>query len=303
MSTLGNCYSKSTANWKVPGAKHPNTAGNATSFSPLLLSCATVIRQYSKSGTFESVPNWTSKTVDYLPPFVLDVPLLVTSSAIPTTFPTSPPHIVPPLTTSALASTPSRVDPDIIAKPNPSRTDLDLVAKLVAQPKQSSRPRALKNPPRVSRPVHPPLRYCHLYVAESEREQWKVGFPAGDSKKRKADNEDTDGAVVIETPKLPSSSQELLNKKRKLMLDAPTGIIHAKPKALPAVAPDNVVPPGYDQGFRDSDMRPAEWGSDDSIATPLQHSVHFHPRKCDKCTKMDIPHCRNYNSARRKQCS
>ncbi|KAG1823304.1 hypothetical protein EV424DRAFT_1538460 [Suillus variegatus] len=224
-------------------------AGDATSFSPQLLSCAAVIRQYSKGGAFECVPDWTSVTDN--DPRIKDHPQF--------------------------------------EKTTPSRTDLDLVAKPVVQPKRSSHPRALKNPPHVGRPAHPPLRYRHLYVAEAEREQWKGLFPAGDSKKRKADDEDTDGAVVIEAPKLPSSSQEPLKKKRKLMSDEPTGIIHAKPKALPCVAPDNVVPPVDDQGFRDSASRPAEWGSDDSIATPLQHSVRFHPWKCDKCTKMDIP--------------
>ncbi|KAG1904996.1 uncharacterized protein F5891DRAFT_976571 [Suillus fuscotomentosus] len=285
-------------------------AGNATSFSPLLLSCATVIRQYSKGGAFENVPNWTSvaeddprikdhprfeKTVDYRPPFALDVSLLATSSAI-TTSPTSPPHIVPPLTTSALASTPSRADPDFIAKPNPSCTDLDLVAKPVAQPKRPSRPRVLKNLPPLLHPAHPPLRYRHLYVAKADREHWKALSTAGDSKKGKAGDEDTDGAVVVETPKLPSSPQEPLKKKRKLMSDAPTAIIDVKPKALPSVAPDKAGPPGNDQDFRDSDIRPAEWGSDDCIATLFQdnltnfkHSIRFHPRKCDKCTKMDIP--------------
>ncbi|KAG1886436.1 uncharacterized protein F5891DRAFT_988856 [Suillus fuscotomentosus] len=73
-------------------------AGTATSFSPLLLSCATIIRQYSRGGAFQSVPDWTSvtdddpqikdhlrfqKTVHYHPPSALDVPVIATSS-IPT---------------------------------------------------------------------------------------------------------------------------------------------------------------------------------------------------------------------------
>ncbi|KAG1894260.1 uncharacterized protein F5891DRAFT_985148 [Suillus fuscotomentosus] len=263
-------------------------AGNATSFSPLLLSCTAIIWQYSKSGAFESVPDWTSvaeddprikdhlrfeKTMDYRPPFALDVSLLATSSTIPTTFPTSLP---------ALDNLSSCIN-------NPSCMDLDLVTKLVEEPKQSSRPRVLKNLPPLCCLAHPPLRYYHLYVAEAEREHWKALVMAGDSKKRKACDEDTDGAVVIETLKLPSSPQEPLKKKRKLMSDAPTGIIDVKPKALPSVAPDKAGPPGNDQGFWHSDIQPAEWGSDDCIATPFQHSVHFHPQKCDKCTKMDIP--------------
>jgi hypothetical protein len=122
-------------------------------------------------------------------------------------------------------------------------------------------------------------------VAEAEREHWKALSMAGDSKKGKAGDEDTDGAVVVETPKLPSSPQEPLKKKRKLMSDAPTAIIDAKPKvcqlilvdaanglslqALPSVAPDKAGPPGDDQGFRDSDIRVSD--SHLSVALMLTH--------------------------------
>ncbi|KAG1823317.1 hypothetical protein EV424DRAFT_1538472 [Suillus variegatus] len=108
-------------------------AGTATSFSPLLLSCATIIRQYSRGSAFQSVPDWTSitdddprikdhpqfqKTVDYHPPSVLDVPAIATSSTIPTTIPTTTSAlIVPPFTPSALPSLPSCTDLDLVAKP------------------------------------------------------------------------------------------------------------------------------------------------------------------------------------------
>ncbi|KAG1887462.1 uncharacterized protein F5891DRAFT_1199925 [Suillus fuscotomentosus] len=52
----------------------------------------------------------------------------------------------------------------------------------------------------------------------SEREQWKVVFAAGDSKKRKAEDKDTDEVIVV------------ANKKRKLKSDVdkePTGVIYA----------------------------------------------------------------------------
>ncbi|KAG2108207.1 uncharacterized protein F5147DRAFT_773787 [Suillus discolor] len=219
-------------------------------------------------GTFESVPNWTSvaaddprikshpqfeKTVDYRPPSVFDVSLLATSSTIPTTFPTPSAHIVPPLTTSALASMPSHADPDIIAKP-----------------------------------VHPQDSTTSI----STKKMQKGVFQAGNSKKRKADNEDIDGAVVIETPKLPSLSQQPLKKKFKLNVEKrPTRIIYVKPtlKALLPVTTDKDVPLGNGQGLWDAETLPAEWGSDAHIATPCQHSICYHPRKCDKCTKLDIP--------------
>ncbi|KAG1904949.1 uncharacterized protein F5891DRAFT_1183593 [Suillus fuscotomentosus] len=34
---------------------------------------------------------------------------------------------------------------------------------------------------------------------------------------------------------------------------------------------------------------PAKWGQDSQIAMPWKHSVCYHPRQCDKCTKLDIP--------------
>ncbi|KAG2052963.1 hypothetical protein BDR06DRAFT_972646 [Suillus hirtellus] len=119
------------------------------------------------------------------------------------------------------------------------------------------------------RPAHPPLRYRHLYVAKAEREQWKALFEAGDSKKRKVDDEDTNGA-------------DLMKKKRRLnqnVNNRPTGIIDVKPKTLPTITTDKVVLPGDEKAFWDAGTRPAEWGSDAHIATPCQ---------CNKCTKLDI---------------
>jgi hypothetical protein len=111
-------------------------------------------------------------------------------------------------------------------------------------------------------------------VAEAEREQWKALFEAGDSKKRKADDEDTDGADVIEASKLASASQEPMKKKRKLNQNVdnrPTGIIDVKPKVcllilvhasndlplqtLLTVTTDKVVPPGDEKAFWDADTR------------------------------------------------
>ncbi|KAG1904958.1 uncharacterized protein F5891DRAFT_1183605 [Suillus fuscotomentosus] len=233
------------------------------------------------------------KTIHYHPPSALDVPVIATSS-IPTTIPaTTSALIVLPLTPSALPSLPSRTDLDLVAKLNPSRTDLDIITKPVAERKRSSRPQVLKNLPPLSCPAHPPLRYRHLYVAEAEREQWKALFEAGDSKKRKVDDEDTDGADVIEASKLASASQEPMKKTRKLNQNVdnrPTGIINVKPKTLLTVTTDKVVPPGDKRLSGTQTLGyPAELGSDAHITTPCQHSVHYHPRQCNKCTKLDIP--------------
>ncbi|KAG2045695.1 hypothetical protein BDR06DRAFT_978025 [Suillus hirtellus] len=203
---------------------------------PLLLSCATVIWQSSKGCTFESVPHWTlvadddprikshpqfKKTMDYCPPFVLNIPL--------------PPHH---LTLS------HHQQPQLYHQSHPAQTWISLPG---CRTKAIFTPTSTQEPSHLGRLAHPPLRYCHFYVTKAEWEQWKVVVLASNSKKRKADDEDMDVAVVIEAPKLPSSSQEPLKKNRMLMLNAPTAIIDSKPKS-----------------------KPAEWNSEAHIATPYQ---------------------------------
>ncbi|KAG1900016.1 uncharacterized protein F5891DRAFT_1189098 [Suillus fuscotomentosus] len=236
-------------------------SGNATLFSPQLLSFAAIVRQHSKGGAFENVSNWTSvtnddpriknhpqfeKTVDYRPLSTFNIPAIATSTDIPTTVPIPLALIVPPST----PSTPPSM---------PSQTDLDVIAKPVEEPKR-----------RV---------YRHLYFPEAEREQWKIAFTAGDSKKRKAEDEDIDGTTVAK-------------KMRKVKSDVekePTrGVIHVKRRELPPVATDKDILLVTDKDFLDAETRPAEWGSDSDVATPWQHSVRYHPRRCDKCAKLDI---------------
>ncbi|KAG1836103.1 hypothetical protein C8R48DRAFT_783014 [Suillus tomentosus] len=66
------------------------------------------------------------------------------------------------------------------------------------------------------------------------------------------------------------------------------GVIHVKRRELPPVATDKDVLLVADKDFLDAETRPAEWGSDSDVATPWQHSVRYHPRRCDKCAKLDI---------------
>ncbi|KAG2086825.1 uncharacterized protein F5147DRAFT_659124 [Suillus discolor] len=250
-------------------------SGDATSFSPQLLSFAAIVKQHSKGGAFENIPDWTSvtnddpriqshprfeKTVHYCPPSTLRIPTITTSTDIPATVPTTPDFIVPP----SAASTPPSM---------PSHTVLGLVAKPVAEPKRSLWLRSRKNPPVLAHfSTGPPARFLHLYMSEAEKKQF---LEAGSSNKRKAEDQDADGAVAV------------ANKKRKSKSDVkqePTGVIY---ELLP-VATDKDVPLVADKGFRDVEAQPAEWGSDSDVATPWQHSVRYHPRQCDKCAKLDI---------------
>ncbi|KAG2047681.1 hypothetical protein BDR06DRAFT_1029440 [Suillus hirtellus] len=215
-------------------------SGNATSFFPQLLSFAAVVRQHSKGGAFENIPNWTSvtnddpqiknhprfeKTMDYHPPSTFNILAIATSTDIPTTVLIPPALIVPPST----PSTPPSM---------PSQTDLDVIAKL-----------------------------------------WKTAFAASDSKKRKAEDEDIDGTTV---------AKKMRKVKSNVEKEPTGGVIHVKRRELPPVATDKDILLVADKDFLDAETWPAEWGSDSDVATPWQHSVRYHPWRCDKCAKLDI---------------
>ncbi|KAG1853770.1 hypothetical protein C8R48DRAFT_776924 [Suillus tomentosus] len=154
--------------------------GNATSFSPQLLSFAAVVRENSKGGAFESVPDWTSvtdddprikshprfdKTVDYLPPSSLD-DLVIAAHQPPI------PYLRYP------------------AGPEPEEKGSSDLGKEKAE-----------DPPiPIDTPAAPPTKY-NLFVAGT--------------KKRKAAEEDTDAVVAVAKTKLPSPSEEPV-KKRKI---------------------------------------------------------------------------------------
>ncbi|KAG2109998.1 uncharacterized protein F5147DRAFT_652168 [Suillus discolor] len=229
--------------------------GNATSFSPKLLSFAAVVRENSKGGAFESVPDWTSvtdddprikshphfdKTVDYLPPSSLDdlviattatanpPAVLATATANPPTVPTMATAAIPP-SMLASPSKPSLTESDILAGPEPELKGTSDLGKEKAE-----------GPPiPIDTPAAPPTQY-NLFVAST--------------KKRKAADKDTDTVVTVAKTKLPSPSEEPV-KKRKITSKT---------------------------------ISKTELGLDEDIATPWKHSVRYHPRQCDKCAKLDI---------------
>ncbi|KAG2089729.1 uncharacterized protein F5147DRAFT_658330 [Suillus discolor] len=179
--------------------------GNTTSFSPQLLSFAAVVRENSKGGAFESVPDWTSvtdddprikshprfdKTVDYLPPSSLDdLVIAATSTANPPTVPTTATTAIPP-STLASPSKPSLTESDILAGPELEQKGSSDLGKEKAE-----------DPPiPIDTPTAPPTKY-NLFMAGT--------------KKRKAAEEDTDAVVAVAKTKLPSPSEEPV-KKRKI---------------------------------------------------------------------------------------
>ncbi|KAG2354412.1 hypothetical protein BDR07DRAFT_1382267 [Suillus spraguei] len=83
-------------------------------------------------------------------------------------------------------------------------------------------------------------------------------------------------------------------RKRKFISDdEETGAlgtieVKRKQKSGAHTAPAAEAPVPDDEGFWDKETRPAGWGQDSTIATDVQYSVRYHPRKCDKCIKLGV---------------
>ncbi|KAG1787244.1 hypothetical protein EV424DRAFT_1551219 [Suillus variegatus] len=270
-------------------------AGTATSFSPLLLSCAAIIRQCSKAGTFESVPDWTSvaeddprikthprfeKTLGYRRPSLVEVPADLDPQDAASASATAVPSAAPVSPTSAPPALPASQSLDnLIAAPAAEH-------KLVS-PAPDPMAAGVQSPP------HLPVKF-NLFVAGTKKKSGMVAPQVGNTKKRKAEDEDTD----VDDPKSHPPSSKPRQKRKKKFLSADedkvcTGTIYVKSNAASdkdsdAAGPD-LSDAADDESFLEVETRPAEWGQDSQIATPWKHSIRYHPRQCDKCTKLDIP--------------
>ncbi|KAG1894259.1 uncharacterized protein F5891DRAFT_1195394 [Suillus fuscotomentosus] len=269
-------------------------AGDATSFSLQLLSCAAVIWQYSKGGTFECIPDWTSvsdndpriqshprfdKTMGYHSPSEIEV----STSFEPVNLPVSAvlsqtDTLMLPSTVLAVLLTASIADGDPITSP-------DTPPRPTSPPPKPADPKSSAD---TSAPPATPFKH-NLFVAGTQKKSAKVMLQVSKSKKRKVADDDTDKAVT-DTPELPPWSLKLRQqRKKKFRSDedqdkAPTGTVYAIPKvSLPVAAKKDAdsavldtsdVPD--DTGFQDADTRPALWVQDSHITTPLQasHSVY-----------------------------
>ncbi|KAG2089746.1 uncharacterized protein F5147DRAFT_780539 [Suillus discolor] len=257
--------------------------GTATSFSPLLLSCAAIIWQYSKAGTFESVPDWTS-TVGYRLPS-------------PAEFPANLDPQDAGSVTAVLSAT-DPVMPSSAPSALPSRQSLDnLIAATATEPEPGS-PAPDPTAAGVQNLPHLPVKY-NLFVVGTKKKPRKAAPQLGNSNKRKADNEDLDAAVVTDGPKLPPPfSRPRQKRKKKFQLadkdKVHTGTIFVKSKAALDNDSDAAGPHSSDvaddKSFLEVETRPAEWGQDSQIAMLWKHSIRYHPQQCNKCTKLDI-HC------------
>ncbi|KAG2341712.1 hypothetical protein BDR05DRAFT_949538 [Suillus weaverae] len=212
---------------------------DATSFSPKLLSCAAVVRQYSKAGTFEMVPDWTTisdadprikthprylKTVDYRPP-ADDGP-------------------------SGDQSCPAAVKQETDIAAVQSETATAEVQPTPTTPAVAS--------PSPSPPTPPPAPKHNLFVP---------------------------GNVKRKATKLQGLALKCKKREAKPKADLIPAIQEEASGSVGLDSDDEVV----DDPFWDSNTKPANWGLDATIATPVEYSIRHHAWKCDKCKKLGMP--------------
>ncbi|KAG2112362.1 uncharacterized protein F5147DRAFT_771428 [Suillus discolor] len=292
-------------------------AGHVTSFSPQLLSCAAVVRQYSKAGVFQALPDWTTVADDdprikHHPRFHKMVNYRhLTSSGdtehtasgwanVEATASTSPSRDIPVSRFIADNQDPA------IAKHVLSTTTHEPVSPLAAwfnNVPVTPSPTALLEPltPLCPSTAASPSKE-HLR-AMGNRTQPKTVRQHGKRKDRQAEDDVVDETDMIRrsTPR-PLSRQSAPKRKKKFMSDheenQPTGSIYVARKHTASSSMANAVAGPLkvmssdtvdDKGFWDADTRPDGWGRDSTIATSAEHSVRYHPRKCDKCITLDIP--------------
>ncbi|KAG2354408.1 hypothetical protein BDR07DRAFT_1494624 [Suillus spraguei] len=248
---------------------------NATSFSPKLLSCAAVVRQYSKGGAFEIPPDWSfvmeddpriknhprfQKTAGYRPPSPADDTAAFTSAA-----------------------------PELLSPPAPAAT----IQAVTPAPLSPSLAPLTPIPPSPA-PMAPTRGKYNLFVPGIQN---KVKW-ATQSNKRKAEDSDA-AADAMDKPGHPLVSRKPPQKRVKKTENTPTGtggvdecLEDIKETSAgdhqTEAKPNDGVETDDDRGFWDVATRPADWGLDSAIATAPEHSVRHHAQKCDRCAKMGV---------------
>ncbi|KAG1868409.1 hypothetical protein F4604DRAFT_1682338 [Suillus subluteus] len=159
-------------------------------------------------------------------------------------------------------------------------------------------------------PTAPASVKYNIFVAGNLKNTDKATSQPCASRKRKAEDDDAD---AMDTPKPSSPPQKPVTKRKKIRTDntrvgkSGSRLIMLKPQeGLLPIIPDKVpesegldaVDMADDRGFWDAETRhrfrltnfqPDGWGNDSAIATAVEHSIRHHPRKCDKCTKLNVP--------------
>ncbi|KAG1881029.1 uncharacterized protein F5891DRAFT_1204198 [Suillus fuscotomentosus] len=260
--------------------------GNATSFSPQLLSCAAIVHQYSKGGAFESLPNWNSvvdddpcikshphfhKMLNYRPlAAVGTLPVLEdqATGSLSIIKPLTVPAAICPLITQA-PTLPANFMP---LSPLPASLQLELLTPLA---------------PSVASATPATMKY-KLFVPGNMSNRVKLTPHPMNDKKRKAEEDDTDLADAPSSP-FRSLKQNLKRMKKLLSHDAQDQLritkngttndtsSAAESEKVSDPEAQDAIDKASDDIFWDSETKPRDWGLDSMIATAVEHSIHYNP--------------------------
>ncbi|KAG1904950.1 uncharacterized protein F5891DRAFT_1183594 [Suillus fuscotomentosus] len=341
--------------------------GSATSFSPQLLSCAVVIRQYTTGGMFTSSLDWTTignndphikdhprfqKTIHYRAPTgskktehelaslaqmdvrqaVLSFPSLDSPEGSPRADIQTPIKLLPSmekpqhvisLETVGLGTDHCSAHVNGARKDaredcfDPPPTLTKTMEQLIPVPTSTAPARTpettvLTPSPTFTKALEPltplPISIATAKSPEQSVVTWdpktweKTHRQHRNDKKRQVEDDVADETDIIHRPApCPLSWQP--KRKKKFMSDdeeetRPHGTIYVARKQHTSSSMASAVATGSnamssdvvgDKGFWDVDTRPAGWGRDSTIATAAEYSIRHHPRKCDKCMKLDVP--------------
>ncbi|KAG1791160.1 uncharacterized protein HD556DRAFT_1310045 [Suillus plorans] len=286
--------------------------GSATSFSPQLLSCAAVVRDHSKGGTFVLLPDWTTVSDD--DPRIKGHPRFHkthnyrASTSTATTMPADTQPTAPTQSPTQLANKSLATDSNQLP---PSPAVLDIAAQKTAMspsPTPVEAPSLL--PPAALEPQTPPLSMAREFLepltpippsfATNKNDLSSAG---NIGKVNKVADGNVAGASVPTRPAPRSLSRHAGAKRKKKFMsdeedDKVTGTIHvARKRKAVASTVTAVVGPVETQSsdhmdrdsFWDARTRPAAWGRDATVATAAEHSIRYHSWQCNKCVKLDMP--------------
>ncbi|KAG1904957.1 uncharacterized protein F5891DRAFT_1183604 [Suillus fuscotomentosus] len=288
-------------------------AGIATLLSPELLSCAAIVRDCSKGGIFQTLPDWGSvtdkdprikghpwfnKTINYRPIVSIESPVLPDAQT-----PTAITRISSSSSSSGTSALVSLTTPPVAAistsAPPPGDIDHSSISATPAielsplSPSPFSKALEPLTPLPVSAPI--PLKY-NLFVPGIKNAVNAIP-KGGNGKKRRAEDDQLVEAKIVDNS-ISRSRKSVLKRKRVMSADEDNETTNP---VLTQVVPSQRITKEDlasarshhsegtdDRGFWDAESRPVEWGQDSAIATAVKYSVRHHPQKCNKCTKLSV---------------
>ncbi|KAG2053192.1 hypothetical protein BDR06DRAFT_972439 [Suillus hirtellus] len=268
-------------------------AGIATSFSPELLSCAAIVRDCSKGGIFQTLPDWGSvtnkdlrikghlqfnKTINYRPIVGIESPVLPDAQT-----PTAMTRISSSSSSSGTSALVSLTTPPITAVSTsvPPPRDIDHLS-IFAVPAIELSPLSLSPfskalEPLTPLPVSAPilLKY-NLFVPGIKNAVNAI--PKGGNEAKLVDNSTSWSWKSVQKRKRVMSADEDNETTNPVLMQLTHHII-IFPKVVPsqciteedlASACSHHLEGTDDRGFWDAESRPVEWGQDSAVATAVK---------------------------------